>query len=226
MPHINRRRTNTKSQIIHLAAHLFIDEGYHRTSCSKIAKTLDISPGNITFYFKTKEELLAVLVDKLFSFQNLIMEQAANEGKTALLAYCLELTAIAAICEEDAVAKDFYTSIYTSDLTLARIRHNDTEKTKAVFGAFQPDWSEEQWQMTENIVSGIEYAAIMTKESEIPLARQLEQSLDAIMLLYGVPREIRKVKIEKVLSMDYRSLGRRILTEFKEYIQTVDEEDL
>ena len=118
MTHINKKRPNTRLQIIQLAAKLYIDEGFRNTSFSKLAKILDLSPGNITFYFKTKEHLLAVLVNELFSFQQMMMENAADEGKTSLLAYCLELTAMAAICEEDTAAKDFYTSVYTSDITL------------------------------------------------------------------------------------------------------------
>ena len=226
VPHINKKRPNTRLQIIQLGAKLFIEEGFTNTSLTKIAKVLDLSTGNITFYFPTKDHLLTVLVDELFTFQNMMMEQAANEGKTSLLAYCLELTAMAAICEEDNAAKDFYASAYSSALTLDLIRENDTEKTKEVFSEFCPDWADEQWAATENIVSGIEYATIMTKEEDTPLPLQIEKALNAIMLLYGVPEELRNTKIKKVLDMDYRALGRRILAEFKEYIDKVNEQNL
>jgi len=226
MSHIYKKRPDTRLQIIQLAARLFIDEGYTDTSFSKIAKQLDLSTGNITFYFKSKEHLLAVLVSELFSFQNLMMEHAANEGSSSLLAYCLVLTAIAAICEEDEAARDFYSSAYSSKLTLNLIRENDTEKTKAVFSQFCPGWTDGQWAATENIVSGIEYATIMTREEDTPLPVQIERTLNAIMLLYGVPEALRKAKIDKVLAMDYRTLGRRILAEFKEYIEKVNEENL
>jgi len=226
MPHINKRRGNTRLQIIQLAAKLYIEEGYSKTTNKEIATGLDLSPGNITFYFPTKEHLLAVLVDELFDFQNLMMEQTTQEGKTSLLAYCLELTAMAAICEESEVARDFYLSSYSSELTLSLIRENDTEKTKTVFGEFCPDWTDERWRATENIVSGIEYATIITREEDTPLPRQIERALNSIMLIYGVPEELRKVKIQKVLDMDYRTLGRRILREFREYIEKVNEENL
>lgn len=226
MSHINRKRPNTRLQIIQLAARLFIEEGYSKTSAGRLAKTLDLSPGNITFYFPTKDHLLAVLVDELFDFQNLIMEQEAAEGKSSLLAYCLELTAMAAICEENEVARDFYASSYSSALTLDLVRRNDTAKTRAVFGEFCSAWSDEMWRATENIVSGIEYATIMTREAETPLPMQIERTLNAIMLLYGVPEELRQQKIRKVLAMDYRALGRRLLSEFREYIERVNEDKL
>lgn len=226
MPHINKKRGNTRLEIIRLGAHLFIEEGYSCTTVNKIAKTLDLSPGNVTFYFPTKEHLLAVLVDELFDFQTWLMEYEAREGASSLLSYCLELTSIAAACEDDEVAKDFFASSYSSTIILNMIRENDTEKTKRIFAEYRPDWSDEEWRATENIVSGIEFATIMTCEKETPLDKQIEKALDSIMLLYGVPEELRKQKIEKVLAMNYRSIGQRILKGFKEYIDRVNEENL
>ena len=226
MSSIHKKRPNTRLQIIQLAARLFIEDGFTATSLTKIGKILGLSTGNITFYFKSKDHLLAVLVDELCDFQKLMMEHAADEGTSSLLAYCLELTAMAAICEEDEAARNFYASAYSSELTLALVRENDTIKTRAVFSPFCPDWTEEQWIATENIVSGIEYATIMTREEDTPLPMQIERTLNAIMLLYGVPADLRQMKIQKVLAMDYRSLGKRILREFKEYINEVNEHNL
>lgn len=226
MSHINKKRPNTRLQIIQLAAKCFIEDGYTATTVKGIAKELDLSPGNITFYFPSKEHMLAVLVDELFDFQNLLMEQEAAEGASSLLAYCLELTTIAAVCEENPVAKDFYFSAYTSPMTLELIRENDTEKTRSVFERYQPDWKESDWRAIENIVSGIEYATIATSEKDTPLPKQIECALDAIMRLYGVPAELRKQKIEKVLALDYRALGRRILGDFRAYIEKVNEDNL
>ena len=66
----------------------------------------------------------------------------------------------------------------------------------------------------------------MTCEDDTPLAKQIEKALDSILMLYGVPEELRRQKIEKVLAMDYRGIGKRILKGFKEYIDKVNEENL
>ena len=226
MPHINKKRPNTRLQIIQLAAKLFFEQGYTKTSANQIAKTLDLSPGNITFYFPTKDHLLAVLVDELSDFQKMIMEQAAQEGKSSLLAYCLELTAMSSACEESEVARDFFASTYSSPLTLGLIRENDTQRTREIFASFRPDWDDEEWEATENIVSGIEYATIMTREEDTPLPTQIRKTLNSILLLYGVPADLRHAKIQKVLEMDYRALGRSLIGQFKEYIERVNEENL
>jgi AcrR family transcriptional regulator len=205
---------------------MFIEEGYTKSSINRLSKNLQLSPGHITFYFPTKEHLLAVLVEEMLEYQRIMMEQETQEGKSSLLAYCLELTAIAAVCEESEIARDFYASAYASALTLARIRANDAEKTRKIFVPFHPDWTEREWTATENIVSGIEYATIMTRETETPLETQIEKTLDTILYLFGVPEETRKTKIEKVLSMDYRALGHRLLLGFPEYVVKVNEEGL
>lgn len=226
MAHINKIRPNTKLEIVKLAAHLFIEEGYSKTTFARVARELDLSTGNITFYFPSKDHLLAVLVEEMFAFQTWLMEYEAKEGASSLLSYCLELTSIAAACEDDEVTKDFFSSAYKSPLILDLIRENDTEKTRSVFAQYRPDWTDEDWRATENIVSGIEYATIMTCENDTPLDKQIDKALDSIMMLYGVPEELRRQKIEKVLAMDYRSIGQRILRGFKEYIDKVNEENL
>ncbi len=226
MSHINRKRPNTKLQIIQVGAGLFIKEGYSKTTLNMISQILDISTGNVIYHFPTKEHLLSVLVDELFDFQLLMMEQAAQDGKSSLLAYCLEFAAMAAICEESEVARDFYASSYASELTFDIIKENDTGKTQDVFAAFCPDWTEDEWRATENIVAGIEYATIRAREKTIPLSLQIEKALESILFLYGVDEDLRKIKIKKVLDTDYRTLGRRILEEFKEYIAKVNDENL
>jgi len=226
VPHINKKRPDTRLQIIQLAARLFLEEGYSNTSFSKIAKILDISTGNITFYFKSKEHLLAVLAEELFVFQEKLLEQAANEGKTSMLAYCLEIATIASACSEDEAARDIFIAAYSSEMILGLIRENDKEKTKKIFGQYRPEWTDEQWTAAENIVSGIEYATLMTSEEKTSLPLKIESAISSILAIYGVPEEMRKIKISKIFALDYRALGKRVLGEFKDHINTVNEQNL
>jgi AcrR family transcriptional regulator len=219
-----RRRVNTtRLEIIQVASKMFLERGVTNTTQKAISDEMDISTGNLTYYFPTKEHILAVLVEMLCDFQWEMMEQEVKEGKSSLLAMCLELTAIAAICEASAISKEFYLSAYTQPLTLDIIRKNDAEKAKQVFGEYCKDWTDVNYQEAETLVSGIEYATMMTTESSAPLDVRIAGALNGIMLLYNVPEAIRKQKIEKVLAMDYRAIGKRILSEFIKYIdETTD----
>lgn len=224
---MGRRRVNTtRTEIIQVATKMFLERGVINTTQKAISDELDISTGNLTYYFPTKEHILAVLVEMLCDFQREIMEQEVREGKTSLLALCLELTAMAAICEESEIGKEFYLAAYTHPLTLDIIRRNDAEKARQVFGEYCKTWQDVNYREAETLVSGIEYATMMTTESSAPLDVRIAGALGGIMLIYNVPEYIRMAKIKKVLAMDYRAIGRRILNEFIEYINATTENAL
>ena len=217
-----RKKVNNaiKMAMVRVANRMFLERGFSNTSVKAIAQELGISTGHITFYYPTKEHLLALLVEKLCDFQWQMMNQTVDEGKTSLMAICLELVAMAAICEENEIAKDFYLSSYTNPMCLEIIRKSDTLRAKEVFGEYCTGWNEEDFAEAETLVSGIEYATLMTTPASASLETRIAGALNQIMTLYNVPANVRKMKIDKVLAMDYGNIGRRIFTEFTEYIDS------
>lgn len=213
----------TKMAIVRVAIRMFLERGFSHTSVKAIAQELGISTGHITFYYPTKEHLLSVLVEKLCEFQGVMVEQMTQEGKSSLMAICLELVAMAAICEENEIVKDFYLSAYTNPMSLEIIRRSDSRRAKEVFAEYCADWTDENFVEAETLVSGIEYATLMTTHDSASLEVRIAGALNQIMALYNVPVETREMKIDKVLLMDYGSLGRRILHEFIDYIDQADE---
>ena len=214
----------TKLEIITEATKQFLEKGYTNTSANAVAKALDMSQGNLTFHYPTKEHLLAILVDKLCDFQWKRMEQEANDGISSVLAICLELTAMARACESDETIKDFFLSAYSSPLSLDIIRKNDAKRAKEVFGSYRPDWTDEQFAEAEILVSGIEYATLMTAGDPVPLETRIAGALNNILGIYGVPEETRQIKLQKVFAMDYITLGKRVLDEFKQYVTDANDE--
>ena len=214
----------TKLEIITEATKQFLEKGYTNTSANAVAKALDMSQGYLTFHYPTKEHLLAILVDKLCDFQWKRMEQEANDGISSVLAICLELTAMASACESDETIKDFFLSAYSSPLSLDIIRKNDAKRAKEVFGSYRPDWTDEQFAEAEILVSGIEYATLMTAGDPVPLETRIAGALNNILGIYGVPEETRQIKLQKVFAMDYITLGKRVLDEFKQYVTDANDE--
>lgn len=214
----------TKIEIITEATKQFLEKGYTNTSANAVAKALGMSQGNLTFHYPTKEHLLAILVDMLCDYQWKRMEQEANDGISSVMAICLELTAMASACESDETIKDFFLSAYSSPLCLDIIRRNDAKRAKDVFGAYRPDWTDEQFAEAEILVSGIEYATLMVAGEPVTLEARITGALNNILSIFGVPEETRKVKIQKVFALDYMSLGKRILEEFREYVANANDE--
>lgn len=209
----------TKIEIIGEATKQFLENGYSNTTISSIAKSLEMSPGNLTFHYPTKEHLLAELVGMLCGFQREIMDREANEGVSSVMAICLELTTMISAAEQDEIIKDFFISSYTSPMCLAIIRENDTNRAKEVFRDYCPDWTDEQFAEAEAIVSGIEYAALMTVGDPIPMESRIASALNSILSIYRVPEEIRKMKLQKVLATEYTVLGKRVLDSFKKSVK-------
>ena len=62
---MNQNKTNQKIKEIHRAiAHLFAHKGFHGTSMRAIAQELEMQPASLYHYFKSKEEMLFVLMNE------------------------------------------------------------------------------------------------------------------------------------------------------------------
>ena len=214
----------TRIEIVSEATRQFLEKGYSHTTVSAIAKSLGMSQGNLTFHYPTKEHLLAELVDILCDFHWKKMEIEADEGISSMLALCLELTAMAGACEDDPVIKDFFISTYTSPMCLAIIRKNDTKRSKEVFQSYRPEWSDEQFAEAELLVSGVEYATLMTAGPEIKFETRIAAALHNILGIYGIGPELRETKIKKVFAKDYRNIGKRTIAEFKQFVEEANEQ--
>lgn len=220
------KRALTRLEIVQVATEHFLENGYSNTTIKAICNELDMSPGNVTFYFPSKEHLLAELVDMLCDFQWKLMEEEANDGYSSIMAICLELTAMATMCENDEIAKDFYLSAYSSPMCLEIIRKNDARRAKEVFGQYKPDWTQENFMEAEILVSGIEYATLMTTGDEVSLETRISGALGSILGIFGIPEDVRETKLKKVFALDYKNIGKKVLKEFKEYVAQTNEQAL
>lgn len=54
----------TRDQIVETADALFYQRGYEHTSVADISSTINISKGNLTFHFKTKDEILDAVINR------------------------------------------------------------------------------------------------------------------------------------------------------------------
>ena len=59
----------------------------------------------------------------------------------------------------------------------------------------------------------------MTAGDPVPLETRIKGALNIILDIFGIPEDIRRNKIGKVFAMDYRSIGKQVLADFKEYVK-------
>lgn len=225
MARIDKARL-TKTEIVMTASRLFLTQGYTNTSIRSISNELEMSTGNVTFYFPTKEHILAELINGLCKFQGELLEKESNEGYSSMMGICLELATMVVASEIDEKMLDIFCAAYTSPMTLEIIRRNDTDRAKTVFAEYCKDWSDEDYVEAETLVSGIEYATFMRTGDSAPIETRIKGAIRYVLKVYGVPDDIIETKINKVMALDYKSIGKNIVSDFVKYIEKTNEQQL
>lgn len=214
-------KRNTKYEILQCATKLFIEKGYTSTYVTSIASELGISTGNLTFHFPTKEHILAELINELLTLPRREEERAVKGELALMMGYLLELAMFASVCQNNPNIKDLIVSAYTRPMSLEIIRESDTKRAMQIFGKYCPDWEETDFIQTENVVSGIEYAMFMPENTQkLSFEQRVSGSLDAIMKVYEIPKDIRDGTIAEIMALDYSSMGNCVFDEFCNYIET------
>ena len=159
----------------------------------------------------------------LCDFRLQMMKQALQKGQTPLATICIELAALASVCEEDEIARDFYIQAYTHPLPLTILRKRGAVRAKAVFGQYCRDWTDEHFAEAQTLVSGMEFGTLMVTEDSADLQVRIAGALSCIMTLYGVPAQIRRAHIQRATKTDYRSTAQRMFCEFTEHVERMDD---
>ncbi len=217
-------RSTTRNEIIQVACEYYFEKGYSATSPKMIASALDISPGNLTYHFPTKEHLLSVVVQMLCEFQWKLLGIEAEKGIDSVGSVCLEMMTVAAACQEDEIARDFFTAAFQSKMCRDYLRNDHINRAKRIFADHCSDWADEDFVQAELLIMGIQYITITADDSILPLKTRIRGALEYILNIYGIDNRTRQKEIDKVLQMDCRQLGRNVLTEFIKYINETNEQ--
>lgn len=222
----NRRVKTTKYKIIQVASEFFLSVGYSTTSPKIIANELEISTGNITYYFPTKEHLLLEIVEMLCDFQwELIKKQTENDAE-GVSSICLEMMTVISSCAEDEIARDFFTAVFQSEMCRNYLRKNHEKRAKKIFVNECAGWTDEQFTEAELLVMGLQYTSVVATDAKVSAERKALRALDQILNIYNVDEEIRHSEIKKVVSSKYREIGKPILRQFIKYIEDTNMQTL
>src|SRR5215469_196209 len=68
-PHsmMEHKGMNTKERIIEMAIRLFNEQGTAAISTNHIAQALSMSPGNLYYHFRNKEEILRAILERMIA---------------------------------------------------------------------------------------------------------------------------------------------------------------
>ena len=145
---INRSEL-TKLEIMRHATRCFLEDGYSNTSVKAISKALNMSPGNLTFHYPTKEHMLAEVVAQLCEFQEKILEYEAQKGYDPATVIGFELMTVAVACADSEIARDFFISTFQSELCRSYLFRSHVARAKKIFARECPNWTDQQFQEAE-----------------------------------------------------------------------------
>jgi AcrR family transcriptional regulator len=75
-----KMRSESRARIIEAARQLFADQGYFKCKISDIAKKAEMSQGNVYWYFRSKQELLQVVLAQGFQALEQMTQEVAESG--------------------------------------------------------------------------------------------------------------------------------------------------
>src|ERR1700728_1277873 len=76
-----RNQDIKRDAVLQTAAHMFLEQGYRRTSMSELAKRLKITKPALYYYFRNKEEILVECYRAVFAYiENLLKETSEKQG--------------------------------------------------------------------------------------------------------------------------------------------------
>ena len=223
-----RRKTNlTKLEITQVAMRMFLEKGFTGTSAKAISNELNISTGNLTFYYPTKEHILLELTKEITQFHTKSIDKIFKKEKNDLYSYCWEVTAQIVLCEENEQAKDIYLAIYSHPLTLQYVKDWTAEKNQKILGERLSDWTYERFRRVENVTCCIERSALTESCTEsYTIEEKIRLILTCLLKIYDIGYEEREKVIKEILETDYRKMGHDLLKQLTKYVEKQNKQAL
>ncbi|MEO3431406.1 TetR/AcrR family transcriptional regulator [Pelagibius sp. CAU 1746] len=132
----------TREQIVEAADRLFYRQGYDHTSFADIADEVRISRGNFYYYFKTKDEILAAVIEQRLADRRAMLARWEEETESpAERIRCY----ISILVTNQADIKRYGCPLGTLSSELAKLNHEAQGEAKALFTVFRT-WLRRQFE--------------------------------------------------------------------------------
>lgn len=131
----------TRERIVEAADQLFYQGGFEHSSFADIADAVQISRGNFYYHFKTKDEILAVVIDRRMEKTRAMLRRWEEEGDSpAERIRCF----IKILIANKAKIKLYGCPVGTLSTELAKLDHASKDQAAEIFMLFR-DWLRDQF---------------------------------------------------------------------------------
>ena len=201
------------------ATRLFLEKGFRNTSAKMICEQVGISPGNLTFWFPSKADILLEFTKKIMSYHTKFIEYNKNKKEENLYTYCLEIVVQIALCEEKENIRDIYYSMYSDPLTMSYLKDWTAQKNLDILGPYLPEWDLKQFRRTANVTCCIERSALAEPcTEEYTLDDKIRLTLTCLLKIYDIEKNARDKVIVEILATDFKKIKSNMLKQLDEYL--------
>ena len=208
---------NTEKRILQVCVRLFLEKGYHKAVTGQILKDAKVSCSSFQNLFKNKEGVLLELVKFMFENQFGIARNAAGTELPPVYVYAIETAIQITLTELNENLRDIYIEAYTRETTLDYIQKETAKELKEIFGAYQPELTEEDFYALEFGTAGLMRGYMANPCTE---DFSLEQKLNTFLTLALRCYKVTEEEIDKVLAyiagLDMRKLAQLVMEDLFE----------
>lgn len=204
-----------KKAILCASAKLFSQKSFNAVSNKMIGQEIGLQVGSVTYYFRTKEEIILDLYDILNDYQNEMLEELYEETKDGLLTLAIKIASQIILCEENSNALFLYRTFYALPAVYESIKNVASKSTYNLLKDDVPKWSENDFRIAENVTSSIEMSALTSfVTSRFTLDDKISQILHSVMHTYKVHKDKQAEIMTKLKNYDCSAIGTKMFDRF------------
>lgn len=202
-----------RQQVLYVSAKTFLERGYSATTLKEIAKLSDINIGSLMNLFKSKEDILAVLVQYVLQGQFKVTEDLLKEkAEDRILFYAAETTLQLHMAESSEHIRDVYNAAYSLPKTTEIIQHTITHKLEEIFKPSLPQLETKDFFELEIASGGIMRGFLCIPcDMYFTMDRKIKRFLETTFKLYDVPKEKIQETIDFVSGFDFEAIARQTI---------------
>ena len=211
-----------KSQILHCAAKMFLENGYQNTTMAELAKEAGVSYGKLFRVFEDKEDILCELVSHVLERQFETTKRiVSDKTDDKILFYAAETTLQLYMAESSEHIREMYSVSYTHQKSSDVVYHKLTTKLEDIFKDHLPELETKDFFELEIASGGIMRGFItMPCNMYFTMDRKVRRFIEATFLVWRVPDEKINEAIEFVSQFDFKTIAKETLENLFDYLES------
>lgn len=204
----------TKRRILSVCVRLFLEQGYKNTTVSQIVEQSGVARGSYQNIFRTKDSILAELVEVMFEGQFSAAKKLSQAGVSPVCVYAVETAIQLALAELNENLREMYIEAYSVPETAEYIYLHTTSELKEVFGKYLPECTESDFYEIEIGTAGL-MRSYMAKKCDIhfTLEKKQKRFLVAAMRIFKVPEGEQQEVLEYISVLDIKKTANEVIAE-------------